>query len=135
MNVELLNPAGLYQPPHYAQLAVARGSRTLYLSGQLAVDATGALVGAGDLAAQTTQAYLNVVAALAAAGATMDDVARLTVYLPGWSPDKLPQLAAGIGAAARQAGFQPRRTMTLIGVAALSAPEYLIEVEATAVLA
>lgn len=134
MSIELLNPDTLYQPPHYAQLAVARGSRSVYISGQLAVDAQGALVGAGDLAAQATQAWLNLATALAAVGATMDDVARLTVYLPDWSPARLPQLAAGIGAAARQGGFRPRRTMTLIGVAALAAPEYLVEVEATAVL-
>ena len=75
-SVELLNPAGLPVPDVYAQVAVARGTRTVYLAGQVARTADGAPVGGGDLAAQTEQAFLNVATALAGAGATFDDVAR-----------------------------------------------------------
>ncbi len=63
MPVELINPDGLPKPEFYAQLSVATGTRTVYLSGQVARDAQGQPVGAGDLAAQVEQAYLNVATA------------------------------------------------------------------------
>jgi enamine deaminase RidA (YjgF/YER057c/UK114 family) len=50
MPVQLLNPPGLPQPEFYRQLAVATGTRTVYLAGQVARNADGAPVGAGDLA-------------------------------------------------------------------------------------
>ncbi len=56
MSVELINPAGLPEPTAYAQLSVATGSRTVYLSGQVARDAEGRPVGPGDLAAPTASA-------------------------------------------------------------------------------
>jgi enamine deaminase RidA (YjgF/YER057c/UK114 family) len=134
MTVELLNPATLHQPGTYSQMAIASGARTVYLSGQLSVDTSGNLVGGDDLAAQTEQAYLNVAAALKAVGGSMADVAKLTVYVVAWSPDKLKAFGAGIRSAAVKGGFDPRRTMTLLGVASLASPEFLVEVEAIAVL-
>ena len=59
MTIELLNPAGLPQPEFYRQVAVATGTRTVYLAGQVARTAEGEPVGPGDLAAQVEQAYLN----------------------------------------------------------------------------
>jgi len=99
MAVELLNPNGLPKPELYRQVAVASGSRTVYLAGQVARTAEGDPVGAGDLAAQVEQAYLNVATALAAVGGSFDDVAKLTLYFVDWSADKLPALGAGVGAA------------------------------------
>ena len=64
MPVQLLNPTALPQPEHYRQMAVAHGSRTVYLAGQVARTADGTPVGAGDLAAQVEQSYMNVAAAL-----------------------------------------------------------------------
>jgi enamine deaminase RidA (YjgF/YER057c/UK114 family) len=134
MAVEPMNPSGLPQPTTYAQLAVARGSRVVFLSGQVAVDERGAIVGKGDLEAQAEQAYLNVGTALRAAGATFKDVAKMTVYVVGWTPDKMAPLVAGAMRAAERIGFEPNRPITLIGVAALAEPDFLLEVEAVAVL-
>jgi enamine deaminase RidA (YjgF/YER057c/UK114 family) len=134
MPVELIDPPGLPVSPFYRQMAVASGSRTAYLSGQVARTADGSPVGAGDLAAQVEQAYLNVGAALAGAGGTFDDVARLTVYVVDWSPEKLAAFGEGVFRAADRLGVDLVKPITLIGVAALGEPDLLVEVEAVAVL-
>lgn len=135
MPVELMNPAGLPVPEHYCQVAVATGTRTVYLAGQVARTAEGAPVGPGDLAAQVEQAFLNVATAVAAAGGSFDDVAKLTLYVVDWSPDKLPAIGEGVGRVAARLGVDPVKPVTLLGVAALGEPDLLVEVEAVAVLA
>ena len=134
MTVELLNPAGLPQPEVYRQVAVATGSRTVYLAGQVARTADGTPVGEGDLAAQVEQAYLNVATAMAAVGGSFDDVAKLTLYVVDWTADKFPLLGAGVGAAAAKLGVDPTKAITLISVAALGEPDLLVEVDAIGVL-
>ncbi|WP_055543295.1 RidA family protein, partial [Streptomyces neyagawaensis] len=97
-------------------------------------DADGVTVGEGDLAAQVEQCYLNIATALAGAGATFDDVAKLTVHVVDWTPDKMPLLLDGIARAAARLGTTPAPPATLLGVAALDVPEHLVEIEAVAVL-
>lgn len=134
MAVEFLNPQSLPQPEHYKQVAVATGTRTAYLAGQVARTADGTPVGPGDLAAQVEQAYLNVAAAVEAVGGSFADVAKLTVYVVDWSADKLPALGEGVGRVAARLGLDPTRPITLIPVAALGEPDLLVEVDAIAVL-
>lgn len=134
MTVQLINPEGLPKPEVYRQLSVATGSRTVFIAGQVARDADGAKVGEGDLAAQLEQAYLNIGTAMAAVGGSFDDIAKLTVYVVDWSPEKMPQLGEGVMRAAAKLGVDPVKPITLIGVAALAEPDLLVEVEATAVL-
>jgi enamine deaminase RidA (YjgF/YER057c/UK114 family) len=135
MTVELLNPDGLPKPEFYFQVGVATGSRTVYLAGQVARTADGEPVGAGDLAAQVEQAYVNVATALAAVGGTFEDVAKLTLYVVDWDESKLAGLGEGVGRAAQRLGVSPLRPTTLISVAALGEPDLLVEVDAIAVLA
>ncbi len=135
MPVELINPDGLPKPEAYVQLSVATGTRTVYLSGQVARDAQGAPVGADDLAAQVEQAYLNVATALAAVGGSFDDVAKLTLYVVNWDGSQMAALGEGVGRAAERLGTSPLKPTTLIPVSALGEPDLLIEVEAVAVLA
>jgi enamine deaminase RidA (YjgF/YER057c/UK114 family) len=134
MPVELLNPPGIPAPEFYRQMAVATGSRTVYLAGQVARDADGAPVGAGDFAAQVEQAYVNVGVALEAVGGTFADVAKLTVYVVDWSPELLPALGEGVARAAARLGADPIKPVTLISVAGLGEPDLLVEVDAVAVL-
>ena len=134
MPVQLLNPDALPKPEHYRQVAVATGTRTVYLAGQVARTADGEPVGVGDLAAQVEQAYLNVAAGVAAAGGSFDDVAKLTLYVVDWSEEKLPALGEGVGRVAARLGVDPIKPVTLIGVAGLGEPDLLVEVEAVAVL-
>ncbi len=134
MPVELVNPDGLPKPDAYRQVAVASGSRTVFVSGQVARDADGAPVGPGDLAAQVEQALLNVAAAVAGVGGTFDDIAKLTIYVVDWTEDKMAAFGEGVGRAAGRLGVDPTKAVTLLGVAALAEPDLLVEVEATAVL-
>lgn len=134
MSIELINPDGLVEPQAYTHVAVARGSRTVYVAGQVAQDEAGNTVGVGDLAAQTAQAFRNAGRALAGAGATFADVAKTTIYLADWSPEKMGALMEGFGAVAGELGVTRVGPTTVLGVAALAAPDLLIEVEVTAVL-
>lgn len=134
MSIELSNPPGIPAPEVYRQMAVATGSRTVYLAGQVARTADGTPVGPGDLAAQVEQAYLNVATALASVGGTFADVAKLTVYVVEWSPEKLADLGWGVDRAAERLGLDLVKPVTLIGVTALGEPDLLVEVDAVAVL-
>jgi enamine deaminase RidA (YjgF/YER057c/UK114 family) len=134
MAVTLVNPDGLPKPEVYRQMSVATGSRLVFLAGQVARDAEGNRVGEGDLAAQVERCYLNIATALAEVGASFDDVAKLTVYVVDWTPDKLPLLGEGVARAAGRLGVDPVKPITLLGVAALGEPDLLVEVEATAII-
>jgi enamine deaminase RidA (YjgF/YER057c/UK114 family) len=134
MPITLINPDGLPSVDLYHQVAVASGSRMVFLAGQVSVDTDGAVIGTGDLAAQVEQCFRNVATALAAADATFADVAKLTVYLVDWTPDKMGALAAGIYRASAALGISAPPPLTGVGVAALAGPELLVEVEATAVV-
>ncbi|WP_371667044.1 RidA family protein [Streptomyces sp. NBC_00289] len=134
MAITLANPEGLVQVDLYRQMSVATGSKLVFIAGQVAWDADGVTVGKGDLAAQVEQCYLNVGTALAEAGASFDDVAKLTVYLVDWTPDKMPLFMEGLARAAAKLGITPGPPLTGVGVAALAEPDILVEIEATAVI-
>ena len=135
MPVETLNPRTLPAPQSYTQVSIASGSRLVFLAGQVSQDADGELVGDGDLAAQTEQAMLNVATCLEAAGATLADVARTTLYVVDWDESKLEQLSAGFLRAAERLGGAPLVPTTLVSVPLIFREGYLIEIESTAVLA
>ncbi|MFE2477619.1 RidA family protein [Streptomyces sp. NPDC001194] len=134
MAITLVDPTGLPEIPVYRQVSIATGSKLVFIAGQVAWDADGATVGEGDLAAQVEQCYLNVATALAGAGGSFADVAKLTVYAVDWTPDKMPLLLEGIARASAKLGVVPVPPASLLGVAALDVPEHLVEIEATAVL-
>ena len=134
MPVELINPPGIPEPLGYAQVGVATGSRTVYVSGQVARTADGSHVAPGNLAGQVEQAYTNLLAALAGAGATYADVAKVTVYVVGLTEEMLGPFIEGAMRVAETHGIDPTRPMTMIGVAALAEPDLLVEIEAVAVL-
>src|SRR3954470_16436337 len=124
---EHLRPKGIFHNPAFSQAVIASGTRTIYVSGQVSIDERGAVVGAGDLAAQTTQAMRNVGLALAAAGASYADIVKITTFVVNYQPDH----RAIIGTA-RAAFFGDGKlpASTLIGIAALALPEWLVEIEA-----
>lgn len=134
MAVTLVNPSGLPTIDVYRQVSIATGTKLVFIAGQVAWDAKGVTVGEGDLAAQVEQCYLNIATALAGVGGSFDDVAKLTVYVVDWTPDKMPQLLEGIGRASAKLEVTPVPPATLLGVAALDVPDHLVEIEATAIL-
>ena len=66
--IQRMNPPGMSTPTGYSHVVSARGGRTIYVAGQVALDTKGQLVGEGDLAAQTRQVFANLDVALKAAG-------------------------------------------------------------------
>ncbi|MEW2403297.1 RidA family protein [Streptomyces sp. NPDC046862] len=134
MAITLVNPSGLPKIDVYRQVSIATGSKLVFVAGQVSWDAEGATVGEGDLAAQVEQCYLNIATALAEAGGSFDDVAKLNVHVVDWTPDKMPALLEGISRAAAKLGVTPVPPVTLLGVAALDVPDHLVEVEATAII-
>ncbi|HLG81680.1 MAG TPA: RidA family protein [Bradyrhizobium sp.] len=126
------NPEGLARNPAYSHVVAASGARTIYTAGQVSVDAHGALVGAGDLAAKTTQVMRNIGLALAAAGATYADIVKITTYVVDYKPEH--RIIIGQARAPFFANGTPPAS-TLVGVAALAVPEWLVEIEAVAVVA
>ena len=130
MTVQLINPGGHLAPRTYSQVAVATGTRMVFIAGQEPEDTvTGALVGPGDLAAQAHQVFANLGLALAAAGARPDQVAKITIYVVDYKSEYLPVIEQ-----ARVELFRDHKPAdTLIGVARLARPEFLIEVDAIAV--
>jgi enamine deaminase RidA (YjgF/YER057c/UK114 family) len=110
----------------------SQGIKTIYISGQVGVDAQQNLVGDGNFAAQAEQAFANLATALASANATLADVVKLNLYVVNYQYEH----ATVIGALLRQhfpAGQLP--ACSLLGVQALARDEFLIEIEATGVCA
>jgi enamine deaminase RidA (YjgF/YER057c/UK114 family) len=130
MTLERINPDDLPTPLGYAHVIVATGSRLVFVAGQEPEDEQGNLVGPGDLAVQARQVFANLGRALAAAGAGPEQVTKITIFVVHYRREDLPAIEAG-----RVALFGDHKPAdTLVGVEALSRPEYLIEVEAVAVI-
>lgn len=130
MPIQHINPEGVARPTGYTHVVVAEGRRLAFISGQVALDAQGNLVGEGDLARQAEQAYENLKTCLASIGATFSDVIKLTTYIVGYTPE------ARAAVRAVRERYLPAKSPpahTLIGVQALALPGLLIEVEAVAV--
>lgn len=130
MTLKYINPNDLPTPQTYTQVVVATGSKLVFISGQEPEDIHGNLVGRGDLAAQARQVYANLGRALAAAGAGPQHVTRITIYLVDYKRDEcLPVIEE-----ARRALFGAHKPADVVlGVERLS-PDYLIEVDAIAVI-
>ncbi|WP_150255878.1 RidA family protein [Nocardiopsis deserti] len=135
MTVQRFTPEGMMQPAPYHHVAVSTGTRHVHVSGQIARRADATPVAPGDLAGQVAQALRNTATGLAGAGATFDDVLRLTFYVTAWEPGKIDAFMAGVAEVAEETGLPtPLPPSSLIGVDYLFEPDVLVEVEATAIL-
>jgi enamine deaminase RidA (YjgF/YER057c/UK114 family) len=126
------NPPGLSTPRGYTHVVSVTGGRTLYISGQVAFNAQGEVVGKGDLRAQARQVYENLRLALAGAGASFKDVVKLNTYVVNFKSEDLGTLREVRAEALKGLAVPP--ASTLVGVQALANPDFLIEVEAVAVV-
>lgn len=129
MKINRINPPNLPVPDGpFSQMVSAEGNRWLFISGQVAVDERGEVMGKGDITVQTTQALENLKKALSAEGAAFSQVAKVTVYLT----DMAHRQAV---AEVRSAYFgEALPASTLVEVKALAHPDFLIEIEAIAIL-
>jgi 2-iminobutanoate/2-iminopropanoate deaminase len=128
---ERLNPAGLVRPTGYSHVVATRGGKQVFVSGQVALDAEGNLVGKGDLKTQAEMVFENLRVALAAAGAAPQDVVKLNTYVVGYKPSQLAVLRE---VRSRAFGDTALPAITLVGVQALAREGLLVEIEAIAVV-
>jgi reactive intermediate/imine deaminase len=126
--IERINPQGLSAPTSYSHVVTTRGGKTVYIAGQIALDAGGQLVGKGDLAAQTRQVFENLSIALTAAGATFDHVVKTNYYLRDASQ------VAVVREVRSKYFTKELPASTLIEVPRLAQPDFLIEIEMVAVV-
>jgi|ERR1700680_1815228 len=130
MTLVCINPDDLPTPETYTQVVVAMASKLVFVSGQEPEDIHGKLIGRGDLAAQAREVFGNLGRALAAAGARPEQVTKITICVVNHKREYLP-----IVEEARAALFGDHKPAdVLVGIATLSNPEYLIEVDAIAVI-
>ena len=123
-SAKIAEPSG-----HYSQaITVEAKGRLVFVSGMTARRADGTVAGIGDIEEQTRQVCENIRAALEAAGATMDDVCRLDVYLRNIGDRER------FNKARRQFFRSPPPASTLVEVSKLVSPEYLVEISAIAVV-
>jgi enamine deaminase RidA (YjgF/YER057c/UK114 family) len=130
-HVEHLNPEGLSQNPAFTNVVVVTGPvRTIYIGGQDAVDATGQIVGVGDIGAQTAQVFVNMQTALEAAGAGLEHVVKWNILIVEGQP-----LEPGFAEFQRVWGERANPpVITAAFVSALANPEFLVEMDAIAVV-
>ncbi len=122
------NPVVLPKPNGYSHVVEVTGGRTLYVSGQLPLTAEGKVIDHANMEAQTQQVFENIKAALAAAGGSMDDVVKITVFMTD-----LTDLQAF--RTVRDRYFvRHSPASSLVQISALVRPECLIEIEALAVV-
>jgi reactive intermediate/imine deaminase len=124
-----INPQSIARPVGYTHVVETKGSRTVYISGQIALDAPGNLVGANDMKAQSEQVFKNLQAALAAVGASFEDVVKLTYFIVDIS-----QMQAVRDVRDRYLNTAYPPASTAVEVRQLVRKELLLEVEAVAVL-
>ncbi|MPY33327.1 RidA family protein [Streptomyces adustus] len=121
-------PDGVAPAAQYSHVVTATG-RLVAVSGQVALDEDGTLVGAGDATAQARQIFRNLRHCLAAAGATFDDVVKLTYFVTD-----MAQMPAIRAARAEHIPDDRLPAASAVQVAALVRPEFLMEIEAFAVV-
>ena len=131
ISVKYVSPEGLHRSPAFSQLVIVEGkASTVYIGGQNAVDETGGLVGKEDLRAQTRQVFANLSRALSAAGGSLESVVKWNIYI--------------VQGQSAQVGFEVFRevwgrrpnapAITVLFVAGLANPDFLIEMDAVAVV-
>ncbi len=132
MNVEFLNPPQLCPTFGWSHVVTATGGKTINISGQVSINERGEVVGRGDMKAQTEQAFHNIELALSAVGATFRDVVKTSLFVVGLKPEHVPIIRE---VRSRYVSAEHPPASTLVGVSALVGPDWLIEIEAVAVIA
>ena len=129
--VQHINPATMSKNPAFTQVVSVTGPvKTIYVGGQDAVDSSGAIVGKGDIKRQTEQVFQNIQAALEACGAGLEHVIKWNLYIVQGQP-----LGPGFEVSQRVWGNRPNPpAITAMFVAALANPDFLIEMDAIAVI-
>jgi enamine deaminase RidA (YjgF/YER057c/UK114 family) len=131
MELERVNPPSLPRPSGFSHAVVTTGGRLVFLAGQIALGADGAIVG-DTVAEQFERALANLLEALRAAGGAPERLAGLTVYAVDL--DDYRAQGREIGLAWRRLAGQEYPAMAGIGVSRLWHPDALVEIQGYAVI-
>ncbi len=128
-NIDFLNPDELLKNPAFSQIAITKGNgRTIYISGQNAITKDLEIIGKGDITLQTEYALRNVEIALNSCNATLDDLFKLTIYIA-----KGQDIRKGFAGSQNFLNkLKNPPIISVIVVAGLANPDYLVEIEAIA---
>ena len=132
MKTEYLNPKELFEPRFFTHtVAVSGATKIVYVSGQVSYDRNGAVVGKGDMRAQSEQVFACLTRNLKAAGASWSDVIKMNGYMVRMTPEAVTAYRE-----VRTRFLDPKRmpASTLVGVDRLVHDDLLLEVEVVAVL-
>jgi enamine deaminase RidA (YjgF/YER057c/UK114 family) len=129
VNSKLLNPATMPRPAGYSQVATVTGGTMVFIAGQVALDNAGNVVGRDDFRAQVRQVFENLAAALEAVGGDFNDVIKLNAYFLDLS--HLPEFRE---VRDKYVNVDTPPTSTAVQVPRLFRPEFLVEIEAVAVV-
>jgi reactive intermediate/imine deaminase len=128
-NFELLIPNTMPKSVGYSQVATVTGGTIVFVAGQVALDKSGSVVGKDDFRAQVQQVFENLKAAMEAAGGTFDDVVKLNGYFLD-----LSHLAEFREVRDKYVNVKNPPASTAVQVPRLFRPEFLVEIEAVAVV-
>jgi enamine deaminase RidA (YjgF/YER057c/UK114 family) len=126
MPIQRVSPEDLRESPLYSH--VVRTGNLVFIAGQVAQDTSGQLVGVGDFPVQAAQVFDNLSRALASVGATLENLVKITIYITD------PRFRDPLREVNRRYLPADQPTSTLLVVAGLARPEYLIEIDAVAAL-
>jgi enamine deaminase RidA (YjgF/YER057c/UK114 family) len=129
--VQHINPDDLSKNPAFTQIVAVTGpGKTIYVGGQDAVDASGTIVGKGELKAQVEQVFKNLQTALQASGAGLEHIVKWNIYIVQGQP-----LRPAFEVSQQIWGGRPNPpTISVMFVAGLANPDFLVEVDAIAVV-
>jgi enamine deaminase RidA (YjgF/YER057c/UK114 family) len=131
MRHKTFSPPELLPAKYFSNVLVAEPGPIVFIAGQVPADADGNIVGKDDLLEQMRQVLRNVEIALKAAGATLEDLVKITAFIVGYGGHVMDDVRNVRG---EFFGDNVRPTSSVYGVTALSNPDYLIEIEAVAIL-
>ncbi len=131
MSIRHVDPAGLFQIDGFTQVVTASARRLAFIAGQGAFDREMRLIGAGDLHAQTLQAFRNLKIALEAVGAGPEHVVSSTFYVVGLDAAAVETFSRAMAIALDGRPFPPNAS-SMIGVQSLALEGMLIEISAVA---
>lgn len=131
-SIRRINPPELGSPPGYSQIVEVSAARMIFIAGQTALDGDGNIIGKNDFAAQAAQVFANLGIALRASGCTAAELVKLTVFLTDVSHLGLYREARNRFFASVTPIAAP--AVTLVEVARLYGPDFLIEIEAIAAI-
>jgi enamine deaminase RidA (YjgF/YER057c/UK114 family) len=129
---QVIQPKGLRDPRagySYSQGILVTGpEKTLFIAGQTAVDAGGNIVGKGDIEAQAAQVFENILLLLKEVGGSIENIVKTTTYITD------EKYLAGLAKVRKRYYTATAPTSTLVVVKGLAHPDYLVEIEAVALL-